>query len=151
MKILLHLWANQINRVMRRDSRFGTMIVRETIPIGFPVSWFAVPGYFRNGYGRSPNLWVQKWSSSLDRAPKIRDSVRLNSFENFLVNLPSIYSKTWEICSWAVSGTSVFCDWRFLVPSGVSPETGAIFLLFLKVAIILRAKSCQQWRRNWIF
>ena len=36
-------------------------------------------------------------SSSFDKAPKIRDSVLLNSFESFLVNLPSISSETWEI------------------------------------------------------
>ena len=41
------------------------------------------------GFGRN--------SSSLDRAPKIRDSVRLNSLENFLVTLPSISSETWEM------------------------------------------------------
>ena len=32
-------------------------------------------------------------SSSFDKAPKIRDSVRLNSFESFLVTLPSIFEK----------------------------------------------------------
>ena len=36
-------------------------------------------------------------SSSLDKAPKIRDSVLLNSFESFLVTLPSISSETWEL------------------------------------------------------
>ena len=30
------------------------------IRIGFPVSWVAVPGCSQNGYGTSPNLWVQK-------------------------------------------------------------------------------------------
>ena len=36
-------------------------------------------------------------SSSFDKAPKMRDSVLLNSFESFLVTLPSISSETWEI------------------------------------------------------
>ena len=35
--------------------------------------------------------------SSLDRAPNMRHSVRLNSFESFLVTLPSISSETWEM------------------------------------------------------
>ena len=90
-------------------------------------------------------------SSCFDRAPKIRDSVRLNSFESFLVTLPSISSETWEMYCWAISGSSVFCDWLFLVFSGVSLETAANFSLFLKVAMILREKFCQQWRLNWSF
>ena len=36
-------------------------------------------------------------SSSFDKASKMRDSVLLNSFENFLVTLPSISSETWEM------------------------------------------------------
>ena len=35
-------------------------------------------------------------SSSFDRALKIRDSVLLNSFQRFLVTLPSISSETWK-------------------------------------------------------
>ena len=77
--------------------------------------------------------------------------VRLNSFESFLVTLPSISSETWKMYSWAISGSSVFCDWLFLVFSGVSLETAANFLLFLKVVIILRETFCQQWRLNWRF
>ena len=63
MRLLFHLWAIQITRVMRRDHRFGTGIVCGTIPNGFPVSWVAVSGCSgcsRNGYGTSPNLWIQK-------------------------------------------------------------------------------------------
>ena len=40
----------------------------------------------------------------------------------------------------AIPGLSVFCDWLFLVFSGVSPETATNTLLFLNVAIILREK-----------
>ena len=81
----------------------------------------------------------------------MRDSVRLNSCESFLVTLPSISSETWEMYSWAISGSSVFHDWLFLVFSGVSLETAAIFLLFLKVAMLLREKFYQQYRLNWSF
>ena len=81
----------------------------------------------------------------------MRDSVRLNSLENFLMNLPSISSKTWEMYSWAIPGSSMFCDLLFLVFSGVFLETAANFFLFFKVAMILREKFCQLWRLNWSF
>ena len=90
-------------------------------------------------------------SSRFDRAPKTRDFVLLNSFESFLVTLPSISSEIWQMHSWAISGSSVFCDWLFLVFSGVSLETAAKFFLFLRVTMILREKFCQQWRLNWSF
>ena len=60
-----------VTRTMRRESQFGKGIVWGTILSGFPVFWVAVPGCSRNGYGTSPNLWVQKklvkfWQSTLD-------------------------------------------------------------------------------------
>ena len=79
----------------------------------------------------------------------MRDSVRLNSLESFLVNLPSISSETWEMYSWAIPGSSVFCDWLFLVFFVVSLETAANFLLFLNVAMILRQKFRQLWGLNF--
>ena len=78
----------------------------------------------------------------------MRDSVRLNSFESFLVTLSS---ETWEMYSWASSGSSVLCDWLFLLFLGASLETAANFLLILKVAMILREKFCQLWRLKWFF
>ena len=69
----------------------------------------------------------QKKFIKLRQAPKMRDSVQKISSESFLVTLPSISSETWEMFSWANSGSSVFCDWLFLVFSGVSPETAADF------------------------
>ena len=49
--------------------------------------------------------------------------------------------------SWAIPRSSVFCDSMFLVFSGVSLEIAASFLLFLKVAMILRKSSvsCEDW------
>ena len=81
----------------------------------------------------------RNWSR-IDKAPKMRDYVQLNSLKCFLVILPSISSETWEMYSWAIPGSSVFCDRLFLVFSGVSLETAAHFLLFLKFAMILREK-----------
>ena len=90
-------------------------------------------------------------SSSLDRTPKIRNSDRLISFESFFVTLISISSETLEMYSWAILGLSVFCDQLILVFWGFSLGTAANFLLFLKVAMILREKFYQQWRLNRSF
>ena len=90
-------------------------------------------------------------SLEIDFFNSIRDSVLLNSLESFLVTLPSISSETWEMYSWALSGSIVFRDWVILVFSGVSLETAAKFLLFLKFAMTLREKLCRQWRLNWSF
>ena len=80
-------------------------------------------------------------SSNLDRAHKMRDSVRLNSSDSFLVTLPS---SSWETCvihSSLILGTDVFRDWPFLgCSSGVSLLTAANFRLFLNDAIFLRGK-----------
>ena len=50
----------------------------------------------------------------------------------------------------AIPGLSVFCDWLFLAFSGVSLETAANFLLFVKVVMILMEKPCQLWKLKWI-
>ena len=87
--------------------------------------------------------------SSFDKAPMIRDSVLLNSFESFLVTLPSISSETWEMYSWVSSGSSVFCALLFLAPSGVSLETADNFPLFLNVSMLLREISISG--EDWIW
>ena len=53
--------------------------------------------------------------------------------------------------SWVNSGSSTFCPLLLLLPSGVSLETAANFLLFLNVAILLEGKSCQWLRLNLSF
>ena len=57
---LFQLWIVQNTRVVGREHRFGTGIAQLTISIGFPVFCFVVLRCFRNSYGTSPNLWVQK-------------------------------------------------------------------------------------------
>ena len=78
----------------------------------------------------------------------MRDSVRLNFWESLLVTFSSVSSETWVMYSSAIPGISVFCDWLFLVFSGVSLEIAANFLLFLNLDIILREKlvSCEDWK-----
>ena len=78
-------------------------------------------------------------SSSLDRAPKMRDSVLLNSCYSFLVTLLSISSETCVIHSPLILGTGTFRDRPFLrFSSCVSFATAANFRLFLLVAIFWR-------------
>ena len=108
------------------------------------VPWF-ITLVFRNVPGTVPECvrisWCKRNSSNLDRAPKMRDSVRLNSWDSFLVTLPSISSETCVIYSSLILGTVVFRDWPFLGCSPcVSFVTAANFRLFLNVAIFLKGK-----------
>ena len=100
---------------------------------------------FRNVPGTVPECvvicWFKRNSSNLDRAPKMRDSVRLNFWDSFLVTLPSICSETCVMYSSLILGTDVFRDWPFLgFSSCVSLVTAANFRLFLNVAIFLKGK-----------
>ena len=95
---------------------------------------------FRNVPGTVPECvricGFSRQSSNLGRAPKMRDTVLLNSWVSFLVTLPSISSETCVIYSSLIPGTNVFCDWPFLgCSSCVSLVTAANFRLFLNVAI----------------
>ena len=89
--------------------------------------------------------------SSLDKAHKMRNFVRLVSWGSFLVTLPSTSSEIWVMYFSAIPGLSVFCGWLFYLFSGVSLETAPNFLLSLNVAMILREKLFQFWRLNWFF
>ena len=61
------------------------------------VSWFST-FVFRNVPGTVSKCvcicWFERNSSNLVRAPKMRDSVLLNSWDSFLLTLPSISSET---------------------------------------------------------
>ena len=85
--------------------------------------------------------WFERNSSNLVRAPKMRDSVLLYSWDSFLVTLPSISSKTCAIYSSLILGTDVFRDWPFLgFSSCVSLVTAANFRFFLNVSMFLKGK-----------
>ena len=61
-------------------------------------SWFST-SVFWDAHGTVPETvricGCKRYSSNLDKAPKMKDSVQLNSWDNFLMNLPSISS---EVC-----------------------------------------------------
>ena len=115
------------------------------------VPWF--PTFvFRNVPGTVSECvricWFKRNSSNLDRAPKMRDSVLLNSWDSFLLTLPSISSETCVIYSSLILGTEVFRDWPFLgCSSCVSLVTAANFRLFLNVAIFegKMLRSYEDW------
>ena len=105
------------------------------------VPWFST-FVFRNVPGTVSECvcicWFERNSSNLFRAPKMRDSVLLNSWESFLLTLPSISSATCVIYSSLILGTDVFRYWPFLgVSSCVSLVTAANFRLFLNIALFL--------------
>ena len=79
----------------------------------------------------------------------MQDFVLLNSWDSFLLNMPSISSKTCVMYSSVIPGTNVFRDWLFLVCFCVSLETAAIFRLFLNVAI--SSGKIFDSSEDWIF
>ena len=80
-------------------------------------------------------------SSNLGRAPKMRDSVLLNSWDSFSVFIPSISSETCVMYSSLIPETDVFCESLFLGWSRASLETAANFRLFLSVGILSEGKN----------
>ena len=110
------------------------------------VPWLSM-FVFRNVSGTVPECvricWFRRNSSNLDKAPKMRDSVLLNSWDRFLLTLPSFSSESRVIYSSLILGTDVFRDWPFLgCSSCVCVVTAANVRLFLNVAIFLKGKCC---------
>ena len=137
MRGLLLVGVSWIAGLTNRELHFGIGIILGTIPSGFPIFEVIVAGCSRNSSGAFPYLRVRKKLIKFgDRAPKIRDSNWLNSWDSFLVTLPSISSDTWVMYSSVIPGTNVFGAWLFLAFSWVSLETAANYRFFVSVAII---------------
>ena len=122
-----------VRQAENSTSGWGSFWKRSPVGSQFSTSLFRnVPGTAQESvrtYGFKRN------SSNLDRAPKIRDFVLLNSRNNLSETLPSISSKIYVMYSSVIPGTDVFCDWLFLGRSRVSLETTANSRLFFSVAI----------------
>ena len=119
------------------------------VPWFFTFVFWDVPGTVPEGVRI---CGFKRNSSNLDRAPKMRDSLLLNSWDSFLVNLLSISSKTCVMNSSLILGTDVFRDWPFLGCSlCVSLVTAANFRLFLNVAIFFKGKCYAVMKTELVF
>ena len=117
----------------------------ERYPLG---SWFSTSA-FRKVPGTVPETvrtrGFQRNSSNLDRAPKMRDYVLLNSSDSFSVTLPSISSETCAIYSSVIPGADEFCEWLFLGYSCVSLDKAAKFAIFAIWPILPSPGKVQLW------
>ena len=130
---------------MGREHRFGTGIAQGTIPSGVPgflsrCSWM-FPEQLRN---KSELVGSEEIHETWTKHPKYVTPSGWTLWKFFywlcLQSLQKLGRCTLE----------PILDWVLLVFSGVSLETAANFLLFLKVTMILREKFCQLTRLNWI-
>ena len=126
-------------------------IFLRTIPIWFLVSYVRVLERPQNGSGVCPYQWVQKKIVQFRQRTQMRNFVLLNSWDIFLVTLPSIISlETSVIYSSIFLGTDVLRDWPFLgCSSCASLETAANFRLIFKVDIFWRKIAHQWWKLNY--
>ena len=142
-------WARVLCSLAAEDACFRMRITPGVVP------WFST-FVFRNVSQTVPECvricGFKRNSSNLDRAPKMRDSVLLNSWDSFLVTLPSISSETCVINFSLNLETDVFRDWPFLgCFSRVYLVTAANFGLFLNVAIFLKGKSYAVMKTELVF
>ena len=65
------VWVKFLRGLTHRDINFRRRIILRMILTCFLVISIWIPGCFRKGFRPNPGLWVQKKSSSLDKAPKM--------------------------------------------------------------------------------
>ena len=138
---LVWVWINWIAGPIDWGRHFRMGIILWTIPSWFLVFCVRAPGCSLNGSGENLKLWVPGEIVYFGKSTQMSNSVLLNSWDSFLVTLPSISSKTCVIHSSLILGTDVFCDWPFLGCSFcVSLETAANIRLF---SLLLSS-----WKKN---
>ena len=122
-----------VRQTENSTSGWGSIWKRSSVGSRFSKSLFQdVPGTVPESDRTSG---FKRNSSDLGRAPRMRDSVLLNSWDSFLVTLPLISSETSVIYSSVIPGTDLFLYWLFLGCYCVSLEMSANFRLFPNVAI----------------
>ena len=149
-----NFWATVAFSLAAEDACSRMRINLGVVLIRSLVFYVCVPG--TNVPGTIPECFricgLRRNSSNLDRAPKMRDFVLLNSWDSFQVTLPSISSETCVIFSSLILGTDVFRDWPFLECSSCVPlATAANFHLFLNVAIFLKGKRYAVMKTDLVF
>ena len=133
-----------MTKMKRRVSHFGAGIIWGMIPSSFPVFWIAVPGFSRNGYGTSPNLWVQKRLVKFWQGTQDTRLCPTEFFWEFLTYPP--FDPFRNVGDVVLSRFRVKRDLCFTVSS-----IFGCFFLFLNVAMKLGEKFYQQGRLNLSF
>ena len=132
-------WARVLCNLAAEDACFRMRITLGVVLIRSLVFHIFVPECV-------PICWFKRNSSNLDRATKMRDFVRLNSWDNFILTLLSISSEICVICSSLILGADVFRDWPFLeCYFCVSLVTAVNIRLFRNVAIFLNEKMLRSY------
>ena len=135
-----------------KGTSFRLRIILGTIFICFLVFSISIPGCLRNGSAEHRTSGFRENSSNLDRAPKIRLSVTLKSWDKFFLTLPSISTDTWVIYSFWIPGTIVFRDRLHIdLSSWFSLSMAANFLLLFGVAFLNRKKYQSAFRTELKF
>ena len=105
---------------------------------------------FQNVFGTVPKsirtCGLTKNSYFLDRAPKMRDSVLLNSWDGFSLTLPSISSETSVMYPLVIPGTNVFYDWPFL---GCSCEDWYLLYFLFVWYVSITCKIVKKWIKQY--
>ena len=151
---LFLLWNIWITRVIRREHSFGTGIAYWTIYSRFPIFWVLFPWIIREQLGNKfGTCGFRRKSPSLDKAAKMRDSVRLNSLESFLVTLPFnlsknlgvlLYSHFWIKCVLRQTVSCIFtcfsqnCRHFLPIPRNCHDSEGKV-LSVLKTGLIIHS------------
>ena len=111
MGVTTVFWARVLCSLAAEDACFRMRVTLGIVLIRSLVSYVCVPGTVSESVRI---CWFKRNSSNLDRAPKRRDSVLLNSWDSFLPTLLSVSSESCVIYSSLILGTDVFRDWPFL-------------------------------------
>ena len=107
--VVAFLWAKVSCRLVVEDACFSMRITLGVVFIRSLVCAKCVPGRLRSGCGMAWINGFMRKSSRRDYASNMRFSALLNSWDNFFVNLPSISSEIWVMCSSCDLGTFEFC------------------------------------------
>ena len=109
-------WSEAVTLLARqaRNSTSGLGSFWERSPLGFWYSTSAiwhVPGTVPENFRTCD---FKRNSSNLDKAPKMPDSVLLNSSNSFLVNSHTFFSENCAVFFSVIPGTNVFSSWLFV-------------------------------------
>ena len=97
VRVFFCLWLFKWPEIGEEYPTSGQRSSEERSPVVSPFSELLLLDVPGTATEQVRTFGFRRNSSSFDKAPKIRDSVLLNSFESFLVGLSSNFSETWEM------------------------------------------------------